>query len=312
MKTLRFALVAVALFAGMAASSAFAGQVPETFTLVPDFPPMSKTPVADVLGDGRFILYDGDTVYIEVTANSLDFVPVAGGYLGADPIECNALVPQHVSDAGGFVTKQGQKQVLGFDLPGPQSVGGVDGENQRVPENGRTEGLGQLLLVYPLELAVARVGEVVIGTDARAEHGQYLLTELVDLKALLAQDLGGYAVAIGEKGEDEMLGADVAVSELASFLDGAGDDLLGTGRLGAAPNPAGSITFLHARGHLATDLVEINVEEVEGFGSDAVSLGNESEHNVGGGEVVVLEPSGFEVGEGHGVTGPVGKPFAHL
>lgn len=45
---------------------------------------MLNNAVADVLGDGRFIVYDGDKVFVETGADEGTFIELASGYLG-DP-----------------------------------------------------------------------------------------------------------------------------------------------------------------------------------------------------------------------------------
>jgi hypothetical protein len=110
--------------------------VPTAGAYSTDFQPLSTYPavtgpaVAAVLGDGRFILYDGDAVYIETDADSGAFTQVATGYLG-DP----AFIA---------VTPDGRRCLLGagevdwtgdpnndwvwlFDADAPQNAPPVDG-----------------------------------------------------------------------------------------------------------------------------------------------------------------------------------------
>ncbi len=67
----------------LAVSPAFAYYLVD-FAPMPDYPDVSKSVVADVLGNGRFILYDGDSVYIEHYPDRGTFAEVASGYIG-DP-----------------------------------------------------------------------------------------------------------------------------------------------------------------------------------------------------------------------------------
>ncbi len=61
-----------------------AAGAPGDFGAMSGYPAVGGTVVADALGDGRFILYDGDGVYIENAVDAGTFTLVASGYAG-DP-----------------------------------------------------------------------------------------------------------------------------------------------------------------------------------------------------------------------------------
>jgi len=78
--------VFAAMMAAFAALSQAAAAVapPQTFQEMPGYPAVSQSVVADVLGNGRFILYDGNGIYVEDGVNAGTFTQIAEGYLG-DP-----------------------------------------------------------------------------------------------------------------------------------------------------------------------------------------------------------------------------------
>ena len=65
--------------------------------------------------------------------------------------------------------------MLVLDLPVAEAVGGVDRQDQPAPEPGGAEGLGQFLLVQPLERVVTLGGGGVVFVGAGAEERQDFL-----------------------------------------------------------------------------------------------------------------------------------------
>jgi hypothetical protein len=62
---------------------------------------------------------------------------------------------------------------------------------------------------------------------------------------------------------------------------------------------------------LETNLAQIDVEVLQNVGTDTGALFHEPEQNVLGPDVLVVEPLGFLVGQGHDFSSPIGKPFEH-
>ena len=56
---------------------------------------------------------------------------------------------------------------------------------------------------------------------------------------------------------------------------------------------------------------ERNVERLESFGCDAFAFMNESEQNVLGADVRMIEQAGFFLSQHYDPAGPVGKAFEH-
>jgi hypothetical protein len=67
----------------------------------------------------------------------------------------------------------------------------------------------------------------VLGFGARAEQVEHLVADLVELEAQVHQHLGRHAVVLAEQAEQQVLGADVVVIEVAGLFDGVFDHLLG-------------------------------------------------------------------------------------
>ena len=88
----------------------------------------------------------------------------------ADPVEGDALFSEHLGDEAVFFSQQGEEEVFVFDLAVSQTVGGVDRQDQSMPELRRSKRLAQLLLVEPFVSVVAAgpAGVVFVGSSVAA------------------------------------------------------------------------------------------------------------------------------------------------
>jgi hypothetical protein len=101
------------------------------------------------------------------------------------------------------------------------------------------------------------------------------------------------------------------VIEVAGFLDGVLDDLLGPRRLRELAHSHHVGTGLHQLLDLEADLAEVNVEVLQDVGTDTGALLHEPEQNMLRPDVLVVEPLGFLVGQGHHFSSPIGESFEH-
>src|SRR5262249_31631354 len=93
-----------------------------------------------------------------------------------------------------------------------------------------------------------------------AEELEHLFTDVLDLDLQVAQDLRGDALALADEAEEEVVGPDVGVAEVARLLEGELEDLLRPRREGELPHRdhrrAGRDELLD----LLADLLQVDVE----------------------------------------------------
>jgi len=137
-----------------------------------------------------------------------------------------------------------------------------------------------------------------------------LLAHPVQVGAQLAQHLGRDALALADQAEQDVLGADVVVAELQRLAQGQLEHLLGA--RGERDVPGGSLLAL------ADDLLDLrphrikgDAERLESLGRDTLTLVDESEQDVLGPDVVVVEHPRLFLGEDDHPAGTVGESLEH-
>src|SRR5690606_15846080 len=129
--------------------------------------------------------------------------------------------------------------------------------------------------------------------------------------AQLHQHLRGDALALADEAEQDVLGADVVVSQLQRLAQRQLQDLLGTGGEGDVagrallPLPDGLLNLL-------TDGFQADAEALQSLGSDALALVDEAEQDVLRANVVVVEHPGFFLSQDNHAPCAVGKPLEHV
>src|SRR5262249_40275316 len=132
----------------------------------------------------------------------------------------------------------------------------------------------------------------------------------VEVGAELDQHLGGYALALPDQPEQDVLRADVVVTELQRLTQAQLQHLLG-------PRSEGDVT---ARGllPLADDLLHLLAYALQGdpqalqsLGGHALALMDEAEQDVLGADVVVVEHPGLFLGQDDNAPRSVGEPLEH-
>src|SRR6185369_11972918 len=146
-------------------------------------------------------------------------------------------------------------------------------------------------------------GTAALATAAGAgEHADDLVADLVRVGVEVEQDAGGDALVLTHQAEQYVLGADVVVAEgerlaqrqLQDLLGARGErDLAGGDLLARADDPD----------HLRAHSFDGDVERLEDAGSEALLLAEQSEQDVLGADVVVLERPGLLLGEDDHLTG---------
>ena len=156
------------------------------------------------------------------------------------------------------------------------------------------------------------------GRDARGllalvprEQLDDLLAHLVEIGAELDEHLGGDALAFANEAEQDVLRADVVVTELQRLSQRQLEHLLGARREGDVAR-----RLLLA---LADDVLDLLADGVEGdpeaferLGRDTLTLVDQAQQDVLGPDVVVVEHLRLFLGEDDDATGTVGESLEHV
>ena len=115
-----------------------------------------------------------------------------------------------------------------------------------------------------------------------------------------------------EEPEQDVLGPDIVMVEVACFLDRVLDDLLCTRGLGELTHRDHFWASADELLNFEADLAEVYIEVFEDIGPDAGAFLDEPEQDVLGPDVLVVEALGFLVGQGHHFAGSICKSFKHV
>ncbi len=137
-----------------------------------------------------------------------------------------------------------------------------------------------------------------------------LVTHARQIGAELDKHLGGNAVGLAGQTEEQMLSADVRMTQLQALAHGVLDNLLGARREGNVSR-RGLLALTDNVNNLLADILERDVQRFERLSSHAFALTDETEQDVFGAEVVVLEVTGLFLRKHDDPAGSVGKPFEH-
>ena len=161
------------------------------------------------------------------------------------------------------------------------------------------------------------MGPVAAELDRRAvaprDIGQqldHLLADPGQVGPQLHQYLGGHPFALTDEAEQDVLGADVVVTELQRLAQRQLEHVLGAPReLEVAAGRRSALTddLLD----LAADRLERDAQRLEGGGRHALPLVDETEKEVLGADLPVVQTGRLFLGEDHGPPGSVGEPFEH-
>ena len=145
-----------------------------------------------------------------------------------------------------------------------------------------------------------------------AEQVEHFLADFFQLEAQVHQHLGGDAFLLAQQAEQDVLGADVVVVQVAGLFHRVFDDLLGPRRLRQLAHRDHVGPALDELLDLEADLAQIDVEVLEHVGGHAAALFDEAQQDVLGADVFVVEALRLLVGELHHLSGAVSKSFVHF
>ena len=149
-----------------------------------------------------------------------------------------------------------------------------------------------------------------LATLVAGEQLDDLLAHPAEVGAELDEHLGGDALALADEAEQDVLGADVVVAELQRLAERQLEDLLGTGGerdVTRRRRAALADDLLD----LAADRLERDAERFERLRSDAFTFVDQTEEDVLGADVAVVQQSCFFLCQHDHPTSPIGEAFKH-
>ena len=154
--------------------------------------------------------------------------------------------------------------------------------------------------------ALLRAGIVLV-----AEEGERLLAHLVEPGAEGLEDLGGDRLPLLHEAEEQVLGADIVVAELARLLDGELQHALGLGR----ERHLAERERLREAGqralHLRLHRLQTETEPLQHRRRDSLAVPDEPEQHVLRADEVVPEPACFLSSQDDDPSRALGEPFKH-
>ena len=138
-----------------------------------------------------------------------------------------------------------------------------------------------------------------------------LLAHARQVGAELHEHLRGDAFALADEPEQDVLGADVVVAELERLAQRELEDLLRARRERDVAR-RGLAAVADDLLDLRADGFERDAERLERLGGDAFALVDQSEQDVLGADVVVVEQARFFLRQHDHSAGPVGEAFEHV
>ena len=137
-----------------------------------------------------------------------------------------------------------------------------------------------------------------------------LLAHLVEVGAELDEHLSGNALTLADEAEQDVLGADVVVAELQGLAQRQLENLLGARRERDVTRRL-LLALADDVLHLLAHGIERNPERLERLGSNALTLVDQTQEDVLGADVVVVEHLRLFLGEHNHATGTVGESLEH-
>ena len=144
-----------------------------------------------------------------------------------------------------------------------------------------------------------------------AQQVEHFLADFFQLQPEVHQHLGGDAFLLAEQAQQDVLGADVVVVQVAGLFHRILDDLLGPRRLRQLAHRDHVGSALDELLDFEADLAQIDVEVLQHVGGHAAAFLDQAQQHVLGADVFVVEPLGLLVGQLHDLAGAIGKSFVH-
>ena len=143
------------------------------------------------------------------------------------------------------------------------------------------------------------------------EQVQHLLAHFFQLEIQVHQHLGGHTLLLTQQAEQEVFGPNVVVIQVASFLDGILDHLLGSRSLGQFAHRNHFRAGLNDLLDLVANLPQVDVQISQDVRGDAAPFLDQAEQDMLGSDVLMVEPLRLLIGELHHLASTIGEAFIH-
>ncbi len=132
------------------------------------------------------------------------------------------------------------------------------------------------------------------------------MADLVEVDAERLEDAGGDALALADEAEEQVLGADVVVTQATRFVDGQLDDALGAWREADLADDR-PVTATDDELDGGANLGQFDVHVLKHARSDTLALADEAEKQVFCTDVVVVEALRLVLSERQDLASAVGE-----
>src|SRR5579864_3171614 len=234
---------------------------------------------------------------------------LVGGDARSEPLDDGGLADAGLADQHGVVLRAARQ-----DLHEPLDL--------RLAADDRVElALGRLLRQVAAELveelralrllARGTRAAAALATAGAGEHADDLVADLLGVGVEVEQDARGDAFVLAHEPEQDVLGADVVVSEGERLAQRELEDLLRARRERDLPGRH-LVALADNASDLRAHLLDGDVERLEHARGKSFFLAQQPEQDVLGADVVVLERARLVLGEDDDLTSPFGEAFEHL
>ncbi len=139
-----------------------------------------------------------------------------------------------------------------------------------------------------------------------AQDVDHLVADLVEVHAQALEHAGRNPLAFADEAQEEVLGADVVVAQASRLVDGQLDHALGAwGQPDLTDDRA--VATADDELHRGTHLGELDVHVLEHACRHALALADETEEEVLGADVVVVEALRLVLRQGQDLARPIGE-----
>ena len=147
--------------------------------------------------------------------------------------------------------------------------------------------------------------------DAVAEQVQDFLADFFQLQTEIHQYLRGNAFLLAEQTQQQMLGTDVVVIEVASLFHRVLNDFLGTRCLRQFAHRDHVRSRLHDFLDFVANASQVDIEVFQHVCGNARAFFHQAQQHVLGADVLVIETLSFLIRELHNLAGSVGESLVH-
>ena len=162
-----------------------------------------------------------------------------------------------------------------------------------------------------LALLPRGTGRPALPPAGTGEHADDLVADLLGVRVEVEQDACRHALVLADEPEQDVLGADVVVTQRQRFAQRQLEHLLRTRR--KRDLACGDlVTLAHDPRHLRTDLFHGDVERLEHTRGETFFFAQQAEQDVLGPDVVVLESARLVLREYDDLASPFCEPFEQV